>query len=293
MNRHKTPLRYPGGKQRLAPFIRELLLENGLIGGDYVEPYAGGAGVAIELLLNGDVRRIYLNDSSTALYAFWHSILNYTEEFCRKISEIPLTVEEWRKQRNIFRSKDHDVGFDLGFSLFYLNRCNRSGIPNAGIIGGLHQSGEWKMDARFPKQSLINRIHKIAAHAHSITLSNLDAEIFISNCLPGLGQNSLIYFDPPYFRAGQRLYPNYYEMSDHKRISELIQKKIKLPWVVSYDCADEIIQLYKRRKYFIYTLHHTANQSRQGQEVFFFSQKIKLPFGSAVKGIDSALRATG
>ena len=71
MSRYKTPLRYPGGKQRLAPFIRELLTANNLLGTEYAEPYAGGAGIAMELLINGEVSRIHLNDKDYAVYCFW------------------------------------------------------------------------------------------------------------------------------------------------------------------------------------------------------------------------------
>ena len=204
MGHHYTPLRYPGGKQKISPFINEILLENNLIGGQYVEPYAGGAGVGIELLLRGQVSRIHLNDIDPAVYAFWHSILKETEEFCYRISRASLSIEEWRKQREILREKEDVDRFDLGYAMFYLNRCNRSGILSGGVIGGLKQNGEWKMDARFPRNDLIRRIESIARLKRFIKIRNWDAEKFIIEYLPRLPPNTLVYCDPPYYNKSQK-----------------------------------------------------------------------------------------
>ena len=184
MGKYKTPLRYPGGKQKIAPFIVEILEENDLVGGQYVEPYAGGAGVAIELLLRDVVSHIHLNDSCPAVFSFWHSILNETEEFCRRISRTPLNIDMWKKQREIFVNSKSADRLDLGFAMFYLNRCNHSGILSGGVIGGLNQNGKWKMDARFPRNELIRRIEAIAEKKRYIHLRNWDAERFIIEYLP-------------------------------------------------------------------------------------------------------------
>src|ERR1041384_3965332 len=178
-SRYNTPLRYPGGKQRLTPFFVELIKENNLTGGHYAEPYAGGAGVSIALLLGGHVCHIHLNDRCNAIYAFWRSILTKSDEFCRRVSSASLTVKEWRRQQEVLARATEFDQIDVGFSTFYLNRCNRSGILSGGLVGGLKQNGKWKMGARFPKKELIRRIEAIAAKASCITVKNLDAEKFI------------------------------------------------------------------------------------------------------------------
>src|SRR5258705_10979265 len=190
MSTYKTPLRYPGGKQRLWPFIHEILSENDLVGGHYAEPYAGGAGVAMELLLRGLVAKVHLNDSCIAVYAFWYSILNDAERFCRKISRASLTIDEWKRQREIFKNRNSADLFELGFAMFYLNRCNRSGILTGGVIGGLAQTGRWKIDARFPRNDLITRIEVIAGLANKIRLRNWDAERFLMEYVPRLPSRS-------------------------------------------------------------------------------------------------------
>ncbi|HEX5128016.1 MAG TPA: DNA adenine methylase [Rhodocyclaceae bacterium] len=290
MSRYRTPLRYPGGKQRLTPFIIEILEKNNLIGGHYAEPYAGGAGVAIELLLDKHVSKIHLNDSSMPIYAFWKCVKTQSEALCRRISRATLTVEEWRKHQKIVREPaGHDV-LDVGFGAFYLNRCNRSGVLSGGLIGGLKQDGEWNMDARFPRNELIRRIEAIADRQKSIVLRNFDAEKFISNYIPTLPTDTLVYCDPPYFEKAGRLYLNVYEKSDHERIASVIQKKLPRKWLVSYDSAPEILGYYSKRRSFIYDLQYSAYRIYKGKEVFVFSDDLKLPVKSSLPYIDVAMQ---
>jgi DNA adenine methylase len=277
MNRYNTPLRYPGGKQRLAPFISELLRINNLIGGHYAEPYAGGAGVAIHLLLSGQAEHIHLNDSSHAVYAFWRSIQRHPDEFCRRIAGASLTVNEWRRQRQILLHPKSFSQLDVGFSLFYLNRCNRSGIPNGGVIGGLKQQGHWKMDARFHRNELIRRVEAIAAHNKQITVTNHDAELFIRAGVPKLPRKALVYCDPPYYHQSNRLYLNYYKRDDHVRLAKTIQQNLKRLWLVSYDNVPEVRACYPARRCFLYEAQYNAARAYKGNEVFFVSDRLKLP----------------
>ena len=285
-----TPLRYPGGKQRLTPFIEEIILENGLYGCNYVEPYAGGAGVAMQLLVNEVVSCVHLNDVSKPVYAFWHTVKNNPEELCRCISRASLNVEEWKRQRDIVRMHDKVPLFDLGYAMFYLNRCNRSGILTGGLIGGLNQAGKWKMDARFYRNELIRRIEAIAEKAKAIRLRNWDAERFMSDYLPRLPKNTLVYCDPPYFNKAETLYKNHYTPDDHYRISKLIQKKIRQPWVVSYDSNPSILSYYEKCEVFTYSLQYNAAKAYTGTEVFAFSDRLRVPESSSLRFIDEALR---
>ncbi len=272
----KTPLRYPGGKQKLTPFIEDILNENNITG-NYVEPYAGGAGVGIELLLSKKIDHIHLNDSDFGIYAFWYSVINKTEELCRLISSASLTVEEWRLRQEIVSKCDRRKILELGFSIFYLNRCNRSGVLSAGVIGGLDQTGNYKMDVRFSRNDLIRRIETIAVFKDKISISNLDAEDFIESYIPKLSSDTLVYLDPPYYEKGSELYLNAYKKEDHSRLAKAIQRKIKKKWVLSYDGVPDIINLYSKRRHFTYDLQYTAARAYKGKEVFVFCDKLKLP----------------
>jgi DNA adenine methylase len=290
MARYRTPLRYPGGKQRLAPFVAELLESNDALGWNYVEPYAGGAGVAMELLLDDKVGHVYLNDSSVHIYAFWKTILTDPDDFCRRISKASLSVDHWKRHREIVRRPDIHSLEDVGFSTFYLNRCNRSGVLTAGVIGGLAQEGKWRIDARFPRNELVKRIECIAEHRDQITVSNLDAEEFMISHVNLLSRQTIAYCDPPYYAHAERLYLSRYTRDDHIRLARVIQRKLRRPWLVSYDDHPDIVSLYRERRKFRYSLQYSAVRTYAGREVFVFSDDLRVPRTSVLPSIAGALR---
>jgi DNA adenine methylase len=273
----QTPLRYPGGKARLGPFFGNLIRSNGLSDKAYVEPFAGGAGVAIYLLLGEFVNSIYINDLDQSVHAFWQSILGHTEEFCDLVRSVPLTAQEWYRQKAILASGLRSSNtLRLGFATFYLNRTNRSGILNGGMIGGKRQTGEWKLDARFNRTQLVQRISRISRYRQRIYLSNEDALSFLKRLSPKLGNKTLLYLDPPYYMKGQRLYTNFYRHEDHRSISRFLTS-IEFPWVVSYDNHPVIHSLYSGFRRSRYSLEYTARAWRKGSEVMFFSKNLIVP----------------
>lgn len=274
--RYYTPLRYPGGKASLGQYMRQVFVENNLQDGIYVEPYAGGAGIALELLMTGYAEEIWLNDLDPAIYAFWNASLNHTDELIELIKTVRLSIRQWKKQREVFlASLKKKNPLALGFATLFLNRTNRSGILNGGVIGGLSQTGDWGIDARFNREELAARINRIGQYRHRIRLFNEDAEDFISKLK--LPNRSLIYADPPYFQRGQRLYRNHYDKDDHARIARLIQRKLSYRWIVSYDDTPEIACLYKKRRKIRYTLHYSAQTKRRGGELMLFCDALRLP----------------
>lgn len=273
----KTPLRYPGGKGKLTDFVKLILAHNDLIGGEYIEPYAGGAGVAINLLLDGYVRHVHLNDLNRSVYSFWRAIFESTERFCNKISNTPITIDEWCLQKEIQLNPSKHSMFDLGFSTFFLNRTNRSGIIRAGVIGGKNQDGVWRLNARFNKGELIERIQALRAFRKQVTLYNFDAAVFLQDVLPTLPRDSLVYLDPPYFVKGHGLYENHYSLADHETIAELVQAKVTHPWLVSYDRVAEICSLYAKCSSLKYGVSYSAQVRYRGAEAMFFGPSLRVP----------------
>ena len=284
-----TPLRYPGGKAKLSPFIRSVLNSNSLQDSEYIEPYAGGAGIGFELLMLEFAKRIHLNDLDKAVFSFWDSVLNHTEELCKLIVDTPVIISQWHKQREVQRNPDRHTPLELGFSLFFLNRTNRSGILNGGVIGGLDQTGEWKIDARYNKKDLTVRIERIANYRDRISICNMDAAQFIQKKIAKLPKHCLVYLDPPYYMKGNRLYRNHYKHADHAKIAELIRSNIKQYWIVSYDNTPEINALYRGCRKAMYGLNYSANKAYVGSEVMFFSDRLHITQDSLteLKGISS------
>ncbi len=271
---YHTPLRYPGGKAKFAPKIKSII-ENNDLHGHYVEPYAGGAGVALDLLFNGVCTDIHINDLDLAIYHFWKSITEETEDFIRLVSKTDVTIEEWHKQKEILKQDDISP-IERGFAAFFLNRTNRSGILKGGVIGGLQQLGNYKLDCRFNKETLIKRIQKIGSMNNKIHVYNQDTEkwlLEIDNLIPS---NSLIYLDPPYYEKGQGLYRNFYNHQDHKSIKEKLVK-VKTPWVVSYDNNQNIRDIYQQYRQEEYILNYSASKKMKATEVIIYSDSIKLP----------------
>ena len=272
-----SPLRYPGGKGKLAKFMAAVVRANDLSDGRYIEPYAGGAGIAWELLITGVVRRVVVNDISPQVSAFWACVLGQTDELCRRIREAPLTVEEWDRQKAVFARPEGSSRLDLGFSCFYLNRTNRSGILNGGLIGGRGQDAKWCMDARFNREDLIRRITKIAECADRIEVSCKDAVVFLRERWNSFGKQDLIYVDPPYFEKGRMLYYDAYGPDDHADVAELLAELSGARWVVSYDDVNEIRRLYEPAPRLEYSIRYSARRRSLGREIMFFSKGMVIP----------------
>ena len=281
-----SPLRYPGGKSCLADFIKKLAILNGLAGGTYMELYSGGAGAALNLLFNGVFSRIHINDYDYNIYALWYSIINHHTSFINKINRTPITIDEWHKQKAIFSQGRKANIVNLGFATFFLNRTNRSGIIfKAGPIGGLDQTGNYKVDVRFNKEDLIERIKKIAARKNDIILTNLDAvEILreVDNTHENV-ENIFIYLDPPYYKKGKVLYLNNYSHDNHLNLANTLRNINQAKWMVSYDNVAEIKGMFEGYRMSSFDLNYTLQSKRFGSELLIFCNDLVLSENITIK----------
>lgn len=271
-----SPLRYPGGKGKLAPYLREIIKLNGLQSAHYAEPFAGGAAVALDLLFSGYVSHIHINDIDPCVYSFWESAVNDTERLIDKIRTTEVSVESWIAQREIKKRLDHRDALSLGFATFFLNRTNRSGILNGGMIGGQKQAGEWKLDCRFNKEKLIERIRRIGFHRSRISVTRIDAREFIGLNLKRLQRNCLVYIDPPYYIKGAYLYENHYKHDDHVLLANEITS-LRHKWVVSYDNAPQIRRIYSCFDQEEFGIGYSARNHNEGTEVMVFANDLARP----------------
>lgn len=279
--RNPSPLRYPGGKVSLTEVLQKIIYTNGLQGCTYIEPFAGGAGAGLKLLREGHVDRVIINDADRAVFCFWNSVMKRTEEFVERIQTTPLTMTEWRQQREIYRSPGRRSQVEIGFAAFYLNRCNRSGIiKNGGPIGGIFQKGQWKLDARFNRDDLAARIEDLATYGDRITVLREDAADLIRNLdtYVAKGDSNFVYADPPYYMKGRELYLSHYQDADHQAFAELMCHEAKCPWVITYDDVPRIRDLYGDEQLFSFNLRYSAHQaSTNGNEVLIAPAHVKIP----------------
>ena len=263
-SRYPSPLRYPGGKTQFYPTVSNFLARNNLLQCSYSEPYAGGAGLALSLLLNGIVKEIHLNDVDLSIWSFWHSILNHTKDFINKIERTSVSASEWHRQKHIQALGERADTLSLGFSTLFLNRTNRSGIIHkAGMIGGKNQCGQYKLDCRFNKKSIIEKILNIAENKQNIMLYRSDAIDFLEK-IDDL--NGFVYLDPPYYEKGKELYLNFYNDADHRNVFAAIQK-LQSSWLLSYDNVSYIKNLYADASIEQLNIRYSAGKRKQGSEL--------------------------
>ena len=287
-----SPLRYPGGKTFMTPFFKDFIKCNNLSNVTYAEPYAGGAGAALSLLFSRTVNNIYINDANIAIYSFWNSLINYSEEFMFLFENTDVTLAEWNNQREIFNNAK-GFSVSLGFATFYLNRCNRSGIISAGPIGGSSMESQnkakYKIDARFKKKNLRIRLQRIIENKEYIHVSNKDALNFV-NDLDKLAniKELFVYLDPPYYVHGSELYMNFYRHQDHQNLCSFLKQKHSFHWILSYDNVSEIKKMYKDFTLYTFDLKYTINKARRGKELLVYSEsKSVLPEKMEIRRVRS------
>ena len=272
-----SPLRYPGGKQKIAELISLIINKSGINNCTYIEPFAGGAGIALKLLLSGKVSEIVINDFDKAIASFWKAILTETDAFLELIEKTPVTIDEWRRQKEIYTKSKH-YSLRYGFATFFLNRTNHSGILSSGPIGGVSQHNpQWLINARYNKQELISRIQSIAQKRANIHCYNKDILSFIEHYLPLYQANGFVYFDPPYFFNGKRLYKNFFTPEYHSTVAQKIFTNVHCDWIVSYDDVPEVITLYKQYPAKHFSLSYSLANNGKGREIMFFKDARLCP----------------
>jgi len=274
---NRTPLRYPGGKSMMTPFFVDLFRANGLSCVSYAEPYAGGAGAAINLLLGEYVEHILINDANPAIFSFWKYVTEDNQRFVDEILNCKVNLTEWEKMHNLIKSSS-TPSFELGFAAFFLSRTNRSGILNAGPIGGNTQAKQdaanYKIDCRFNKKDMAKRVEDIGRKSSRITVTNKDAIQFLQELK---SENLFVYLDPPYFKQGKSLYLDYYKPQDHIALAEFLRNTDQFNWILSYDCVDEIKEIYSDFDLYTFELNYTAQQVRTGKELLIHSRQLTMP----------------
>lgn len=259
----------------MADILRRIRALNDLNGYAVAEPFAGGAGAALSLLYLRETHEIYINDLDRAIHDFWFSAVHDSESFLDCLEKSPVTVEEWERWRDVYRGGAASR-LERGFAAFYLNRCNRSGIiDGGGVIGGLAQKGRWRIDARFNKDTLRERLERIAEERDRIFVSNLDGIDFI-DALDS--QSTMFFVDPPYFVKGPALYLNALDHDYHGRLAQKLRSMSDAAWILTYDDCPEVRELYEDwAAVRPFSLRYTARERRQGMEVLVTPKWLRLP----------------
>ena len=270
MKKSYTPLRYPGGKSRLAKKFEIICKTNNI--DVYIEPYAGGCGTGLYLLANKIIKQIVINDIDPLIYSFWYSVFNYNKKFIDMIYNTDITMDNWYKYKEVIKNHSEYDKFTVGFANFFMNRTNRSGIIKAGVMGGKTQAGKYKLDARFNKSELINKIYNIGLFKDRMSLYNIDAVDIMQNV--DYNKHTLIYIDPPYYNKADSLYNYYYQKNEHKALSEVILELNNL-WILSYDNNEYIRHLYNNSNQAVCSMYYSTSHQNQDELFIYNNKRIK------------------
>lgn len=280
-----SPLRYPGGKSSMTGLVRDIRRLNGLGSRSIAEPFAGGAGASLNLLYLEETPEVHINDADQAVRDFWWSVVHRTKQFVALLESVPLSIEEWQRQRDIYRKRGRVSALARGFATFYLNRCNRSGIiVNGGPIGGIRQTGTWKIDARFNRADLRRRCLKLAEFKERLHVTGEDGLAFVRR----LVRDDVVFvIDPPYFEKGPTLYLNALDATYHERLRDQLWEMRDKPWVLTYDDCPQVRKLYEGwAAVRPFSLRYTAARRQKGREVLITPKHLALPSHQGSASID-------
>lgn len=274
-----SPLRYPGGKTQLSNFVKSTLEKNHIKNIVYCEPFSGGFGLGLELLYSGKASSVIINDYDIAIYSVWYAILNDTQKFIELIQNTPITIEEWHKQKNIYNKYKTNTSYclKLAYATFFLNRTNHSGIITGGPIGGYLQESKNKLNCRFNKKGLIQKVIQISSYKERIEIYNLEAKDLIKKVVSNYEPNEVfVYLDPPYYQQGKNLYKNFFKHQDHIDLYNVVSEMEKYYWIVTYDYNNEIKKIYHQMPSKIYTIKYSAHKVRKEKEYLFYNSILNI-----------------
>lgn len=285
-----SPLRYPGSKRRLVGYIRQALELNEFRPALYVEPFIGGASVALQLMQDGWIKSAILADLDPWIASFWQTVFFDTDWLIEQVLTIQVTLGKWYKLKH---SKPK-TRREQALTCFFLNRTSFSGIleAKAGPLGGKRQDSPYPIDCRFPRDRLVKRIKQAVAHKDKIygvwncSWGECMTRIRREQHLGHLPSDELfLYLDPPFFEA-ERLYRYEFVSSDHTALRDHLLT-LEDKWILSYDSAQQVEALYGKaiqkrtngtQKHDVELYYSAANSSKRtkGQEVII-SNLEKLP----------------
>ena len=271
-----SPLRYPGGKGLLLDFISDVIRRTFGDRVSYIEPFAGGAGIALGLLSRGIVERAVIGDIDPAISAFWRAVYFRTEEFIDKIWMCDVSIDAWHENWHVLNSPSPTCDLELGFAAFFLNRTNHSGILRARPIGGLEQRGKWKLDCRYNREDLARRIEALAVYRDRVDLFEGNACDLLDALDDHSKEASFIYADPPYLTKSTDLYLDDMDFRQHRILAKRLRRDY-IYWMVSYDNDARVYgELFPDERFVQFSIRHSASRAHIGEEVAVFSNDCAI-----------------
>lgn len=247
----KSPLRYPGGKNRAIKSILSLIPEDETT---LCSPFLGGA--SIELACTTRMT-VYGSDIFEPLTDFWISLITHKEELINIVkSYFPLEKKEFYKlQKKLLHIKDP---IERGAVFFVLNRSSFSGTTMSGGMSPGHP--------RFTISSIDRLKH---FNVKNFYVENLDYKETINK-----HKDAFCYLDPPYLN-GQALYGvkgDTHKDFDHEELAKILQDKER--WIMSYNDCQEIRDLYSSFTIISIEWVYGMSKNKSSNEILILSKDL-------------------
>lgn len=270
-----SPLRYPGSKHQLSRYVQDVLELNGLHPTLYVEPFVGGASVALHMLQLPSVEQAILMDADPWIASFWQTLFFDTAWLVKQVQTVEVTVERWQQ----FKNARPETVREQALTLLFLNRTNYSGIleGQVGPIGGKKQRSVYDIACRFPRATLVKRIEQIATYRDKIrgiwacSWDDGVARLLELQQAREVSRNTFWYCDPPYY-GPRKLYRYEFSDTDHRQLRDFLMA-LQQPWLLSYDVAPVIRELYAGAQVREIEWHYSSVRSR-GRELLISNSLI-------------------
>lgn len=275
MKPSNTPLRYPGGKTWLLEYVKKFISFHELRPRAIIEPYGGSASVSVGLLRSNMVQEAFVSEKDPLVVAFWKAVLYRNEEFIEKVTSLNITLDTWISFRKfLVKESTRFDEMDLAVAFLFFNRTNFSGIIKGGPLGGKKQQSAYKLDCRFNRKKIIERIKRLRSLEGRLHVVECDGLSFMQEMVKPKTENLFFYVDPPYFGAGRDLYRFYFSEVDHQKLSDFLIS-LDFPWLLSYDDAVFIRTLYQENNRFpVFTDYQSGHLKRGVQELLISNYLI-------------------
>lgn len=269
----KTPFRYPGSKSSFTNVVKKIITYNRLENSVLIEPYAGSAAVTLALISEGICSKAIIGERDPLLYSFWKVVFSNPKTLIERVKKSNIDLQTWQSLQPLLRvdnPKDHDLN-ELAFAALFLNRTNFSGVMHAGPIGGKSQTSAYKIDCRFNKADLIQRIIGINKLKSRIKVKFGDALKLIEKSKNI--ENSIFYIDPPYFLQGPKLYRHNYNTTQHMELAAVLNE-CKFNWILSYDSHSVIRNLYENQSHVLTPFQYSTRKPKSENELLITNLDI-------------------
>lgn len=275
---HISPLRYPGGKSRIWEHLAAQYTQAPLGELDaeiWFEPFAGGLGAGLKMLQESIIGELWFCEANRGLGALWGELVANPTALIDTVSSLPerMSLDVYQEALAVLAAPDSYPQLQVAVAALVVNRCSRSGMvtPTTGPIGGKQQDGKYRVGDRWNLPRTISTLEKLAPLTRYMRFVGPDGISALAG-LPnsGFAEEVFVFADPPYVGAGQRLYQHGLDESGHRALADALHDLDETHWVLAYDEAPLVRELYEGLHIQEYTLHHTANRSKSGAELLIY-----------------------